>query len=151
MVYTRTWIQKGAEITSDLSGGILQKITKGASILGMFVMGILVQRWTNISFPMVISKVQLADEAYIHFPGEKEHVTGGVLQDIVTKAASGKFSLSPEKVTTLQDNLNQLIPGFAALLLTFVCMWLLKRKVSPVLIIFGLFALGILARVAGIM
>ena len=30
-------------------------------------------------------------------------------------------------------------------------MWLLKRKVSPVLIIFGLFALGILARVAGIM
>ena len=117
----------------------------------MFVMGILVQRWTNISFPMVISKVQLADEAYIHFPGEKEHVTGGVLQDIVTKAASGKFSLSPEKVTTLQDNLNQLIPGFAALLLTFVCMWLLKRKVSPVLIIFGLFALGILARVAGIM
>ena len=47
--------KKGAEITSDLSGGILQKITKGASILGMFVMGILVQRWTNISFPMVIN------------------------------------------------------------------------------------------------
>jgi len=35
--------QKGSEITKDLSGGLLQTITKGASILGMFVMGILVQ------------------------------------------------------------------------------------------------------------
>ena len=143
--------KKGSEITSDLSGGVLQTITKGASILGMFVMGVLVMRWTNIKFPLVVSKVQLADKAYIHFPGEKEHVTGGVLQDIVTKATSGDFSLTPEKVTTLQDNLNQLIPGFAALLLTFACMWLLKRKVSPVAIIFGLFALGILAHLAKLM
>ena len=60
--------QKGSEITKDLSGGILQTITKGASILGMFVMGILVQRWTNINFPMVISKVKLADGAFIKFP-----------------------------------------------------------------------------------
>lgn len=143
--------KKGSEITSDLSGGFLQTITKGASILGMFVMGVLVQRWTNIKFPLVVSKVQLAPEAYIHFPGEKEHVTGGVLQDIVTKATSGEYSLTPEKVTTLQDNLNQLIPGFAALILTFACMWLLKRKVSPVAIIFGLFALGILAHLAKLM
>ena len=143
--------KKGSEITSDLSGGVLQTITKGASILGMFVMGVLVMRWTNIKFPLVVSKVQLADKAYIHFPGEKEHVTGGVLQDIVTKATSGEFSLTPEKVTTLQDNLNQLIPGFAALILTFACMWLLKRKVSPVAIIFGLFALGILAHLAKLM
>ena len=143
--------KKGTEITRDHSRGFLQTITKGASILGMFVMGVLVQRWTNIKFPLVVSKVQLAPEAYIHFPGEKEHVTGGVLQDIVTKATSGEYSLTPEKVTTLQDNLNQLIPGFAALLLTFACMWLLKRKVSPVVIIFGLFALGILAHLAKLM
>ena len=96
-------------------------------------------------------KVPLAENAYIHFPGEKEHVTGGVLQDVVTKATSGDFSLTPEKVVTLQDNLNQLVPGLAALLLTFACMWLLKRKVSPVLIIFGLFVLGILAHAAKIM
>ena len=143
--------RQGSEITSDLSGGILQTITKGASILGMFVMGILVQRWTNISFPLVVSKVQLDEKACIHFPEKGTHLTGEVLQDIVTKATSGKFSLTPEKVTTLQDNLNQLIPGFAALLLTFVCMWLLKRKVSPVVIIFGLFALGVIAHVAGVM
>lgn len=142
--------KKGAEITSDLSGGILQKITKGASILGMFVMGILVQRWTNINFPLVISKVELSKGAYVEFPEGKAHITSDVLQKLMSDAASG-LSLSPEKVTTLQDNLNQLIPGFAALLLTFACMWLLKRKVSPVVIIFGLFALGILGRVTGVM
>ena len=59
-------------------------------------------------------------------------------------------SLTPEKITTLQDNLNQLVPGFAALLLTFLCMWLLKKKVNPILIIFGLFAVGILGHLVGI-
>ena len=140
--------QKGSEITKDLSGGILQTITKGASILGMFVMGILVQRWTNINFPMVISKVKLADGAFIKFP--EGAINGAQLQEVLT-AMNGGVALSPDKVTTLQDNLNQLIPGFAALLLTFLCMWLLKKKVNPIAIIFGLFALGILARVAGIM
>ena len=72
---------------------------------------------TNISFPLVVSKVQLDEKAYIHFPEKGTHVTGEVLQDIVTKATSGKFSLTPEKVTTLQDNLNQLIPGFAAFII----------------------------------
>ncbi len=38
------------------------------------------------------------------------------------------LALSPTKVTTLQDNLDQLIPGLAPLLLTFLCMWLLKKK-----------------------
>lgn len=139
--------QKGSEITKDLSGGILQTITKGASILGMFVMGILVQRWTNINFPMVISKVKLADGAFIKFP--EGAVNGAQLQEVLT-AMNGGVALSPEKVTTLQDNLNQLIPGFAALLLTFLCMWLLKKKVNPIAIIFGLFAVGILGHLVGI-
>ena len=59
--------------------------------------------------------------------------------------------LSPEAVTTLQDNLNKLIPGLAALLLTFFVMWLLKKNVKPIYIIFGLFALGILAGLTGVM
>ena len=139
--------QKGSEITKELSGGILQTITKGASILGMFVMGILVQRWTNINFPMVISKVKLADGAFIKFP--EGAVNGAQLQEVLT-AMNGGVALSPEKVTTLQDNLNQLIPGFAALLLTFLCMWLLKKKVNPIAIIFGLFAVGILGHLVGI-
>ena len=139
--------QKGSEITKDLSGGILQTITKGASILGMFVMGILVQRWTNINFPMVISKVKMADGAFIKFP--QGTVNGAQLQEVLTAMNKG-VALSSDKVTTLQDNLNQLVPGFAALLLTFLCMWLLKKKVSPILIIFGLFAVGILGHLVGI-
>ena len=139
--------QKGSEITKDLSGGILQTITKGASILGMFVMGILVQRWTNINFPMVISKVKMADGAFIKFP--EGAVNGAQLQEVLTAMNKG-VALSPDKVTTLQDNLNQLVPGFAALLLTFLCMWLLKKKVNPIAIIFGLFAVGIIGHVVGV-
>ena len=139
--------QKGSEITKDLSGGILQTITKGASILGMFVMGILVQRWTNINFPMVISKVKMADGAFIKFP--EGAVNGAQLQEVLTAMNKG-VALSSDKVTTLQDNLNQLVPGFAALLLTFLCMWLLKKKVNPIAIIFGLFAVGILGHLVGI-
>ena len=41
--------RQGSEITKDLSGGILQSITKVSSIVGMFVMGILVQRWTSMN------------------------------------------------------------------------------------------------------
>ena len=139
--------QKGSEITKDLSGGILQTITKGASILGMFVMGILVQHWTNINFPMVISKVKMADGAFIKFP--EGAVNGAQLQEVLTAMNKG-VALSPDKVTTLQDNLNELVPGFAALLLTFLCMWLLKKKVNPIAIIFGLFAVGILGHLVGI-
>ena len=139
--------QKGSEITKDLSGGILQTITKGASILGMFVMGILVQRWTNINFPMVISKVKMADGAFIKFP--QGTVNGAQLQEVLTAMNKG-VALSSDKVTTLQDNLNQLVPGFAALLLTFLCMWLLKKKVNPIAIIFGLFAVGIIGHVVGV-
>ena len=139
--------QKGAEITKDLSGGLLQTITKGASILGMFVMGILVQRWTKINFSMNVSKVPLSKGAYIEFP--KGTINSTQLQKILGDVGKG-LSLTPEKVTTLQNNLDELVPGLAALLLTFLCMWLLKRKVSPIVIIFGLFAVGIIGHVVGI-
>jgi PTS system, mannose/fructose/sorbose family, IID component len=139
--------QKGTEITQDLSGGMLQKITKGASILGMFVMGILVQRWITIKFPMIVASAKLSKGAFIEFP--KGMVDGTQLQKILTDVAAG-LSISPEKVTTLQDNLDQLVPGLAALLLTFLCMWLLKKKVSPILIIFALFIVGIAGHFIGI-
>ena len=47
-----------------MSGGILQDITKGASILGMFILAVLVQRWVNIKFAFDVAKVQL-DERLI--------------------------------------------------------------------------------------
>ena len=61
------------------------------------------------------------------------------------------LSLSPEKANTLQGQLNSLIPGLMGLALTFLCMWLLKKKVSPITIIIGLFIVGIIARFFGIM
>ncbi|MDU4411422.1 MAG: PTS system mannose/fructose/sorbose family transporter subunit IID, partial [Streptococcus sp.] len=46
---------------------------------------------------------------------------------------------------------NQLIPGLAALGLTFLCMYLLKRKVSPIVIILGIFVLAILLHIIGLL
>lgn len=54
------------------------------------------------------------------------------------------LSLTSYKVTTLQDNL-------AGLMLTFLCMWLLKKRFSPIVIIIGLFVLGILGHVCGLL
>lgn len=44
-----------------------------------------------------------------------------------------------------------MIPGLAALLLTILCMWLLKKNVSPIVIILGLFIVGILGHVVGLL
>ncbi|EFW88146.1 MULTISPECIES: PTS system mannose/fructose/sorbose family transporter subunit IID [Streptococcus] len=138
----------GSEITKDLSGGIIQKITKGASILGMFILAVLVERWVSINFTVDLPSTKLSEGAYIEFP--KGNVTGTELQGILGKVADG-LSLSPEKANTLQDQLNSLIPGLMGLALTFLCMWLLKKKVSPITIIIGLFIVGIIARFFGIM
>lgn len=103
---------KGTTIVADMAGGRLQKLTEGASILGLFVMGALVNRWTSINVPIVVSTITQAD---------------------------GK-----QVVTTVQNILDSLLPGLLPLLLTFVCMNLLKKKVNAVWIIFGIFILGIL-------
>lgn len=138
----------GTKITEDLSGGLLQKITKGASILGMFVLGSLVQRWVNISFAPVVSTVKLSEGAYIDWASLPQGGAG--IQQAFQQYASG-LALSPEKVTTLQDNLNSLIPGFAPLLLTLLCMWLLKKNVSPIIIIIALFVVGIGGHLIGLL
>ncbi|MGM0123671.1 PTS system mannose-specific IID component [Enterococcus sp. AZ194] len=141
MWYTQEFGYKaGSKITEDLSGGILQDVTKGASILGMFVLAALVQRWVSIKFLPVVSEVKLDKGAFIEW--DKIKMTGKGLQSAFEQVNSG-LALSETKVTTLQNNLDQLIPGLAALLLTFFCMWLLKKKVSPIVIIIGLFIVGV--------
>ena len=107
----------GSEITKDLSGGIIQKITKGASILGMFILAVLVERWVSINFTVNLPSTKLSEGAYIEFP--KGNVTGTELQGILGKVADG-LSLSPEKANTLQGQLNSLIPGLMGLALTFL-------------------------------
>ena len=52
---------KGTTIVADMAGGKLQKLTEGASILGLFVMGALVNRWTSINVPIVVSTITQAD------------------------------------------------------------------------------------------
>ncbi len=149
MWYTQEFGYKaGSAITDDLSGGLLQDVTKGASILGMFVLASLVQRWVNIRFVPTVSEVELSPGAYIEW--DKVQMTGEGLQSVFGDIAAGK-ALSNIKVTTLQDNLDQLIPGLAGLLLTFLCMWLLKKNVSPIVIILGLFVVGILGHVIGLL
>ena len=44
-----------------MSGGLLQKLTEGASILGLFIMGALVQKWTTINVPLVVSTITKQD------------------------------------------------------------------------------------------
>ncbi|HGN9467512.1 PTS mannose transporter subunit IID [Providencia stuartii] len=105
--------KKGVDIVQDIGGGFLQKLTEGASILGLFVMGALVNKWTKVNIPVVVSNI--------------ENPTTKVME-----------------IKTIQDILNDLMPGLVPLLLTFACMWLLRRKVNPLWIIIGFFGLGIL-------
>lgn len=45
--------EKGEQISENMSGGLLQKATRTASIVGMFVMGALVQRYVQIEIPVI--------------------------------------------------------------------------------------------------
>lgn len=147
--YTQEFGYKaGSKITEDLSGGLLRDITKGASILGMFILGALVNRWVSVSFTPTVSKVQLDDGAYIDWDKLPAGAEG--IKSALEQQASG-LSLTAEKVTTLQSNLDSLIPGLAGLLLTLFCMWLLKKKVSPIVMILGLFVVGIVFHLVHLM
>ena len=110
--------ERGTEMVTEVGGGQLKKITQMAAIMGLFVMGALVSKWTTIKFPTVVSKVADPDTQIV-------------------------------KVTTVQSILDQLLPGLAALGLTFLCMWLLNKKVNALWIILGMFAFGILGRWTG--
>ena len=147
--YTQEFGYKvGTSIAKDMSGGLLGKVTEGASILGMFILAVLVERWVSIKFVFNVSSVKLDDKAYIHWDKLPEGYKG--IQEAFAQVGSG-LSQTPEKVTTFQQNLDSLIPGLMGLLLTFACMWLLKKKVSPITIIIALFVIGVLAHVAGLM
>jgi PTS system mannose-specific IID component len=149
MWYTQEFGYKaGSKITDDLSGGLLQDITKGASILGMFILGSLVNRWVSVKFTPVVSSVKLDKGAFIDW----SHLPSGAagIKSALEQQASG-LSLAAQKVTTLQNNLDSLIPGLAALALTLLCMWLLKKKVSPITMILGLFVVGIVLHLLKVM
>ena len=155
--YTQEFGYKlGTSITKDLSGGLMGKITEGASILGMFVIGGLVQRWVSISFAPTVSTVEQSAGAYIDWNAIQATAdSSGVAQAIHDALSSfnslGATGLEVEKVTTLQQNLDSLIPGLAAVCVTLLCCWLLKKKVSPIAIIIGMFVVGIAGHLIGLL
>ena len=149
--YTQEFGYKvGSSIAKDLSGGLLGKVTEGASILGMFIIGALTERWVSISFTPVVSKVTQSAGAYIDW-AKLPAGADGIKEALTQYNAIGATALDQVKVTTLQQNLDQLIPGLAAVLLALLCCKLLKNKVSPIVIILGLFVFGIIGRVLNFM
>ena len=98
--------------------GVAYGYSKGIDI-GLFVMGALVNKWTHVNIPLVVSRI--TDQT------GKEHVT------------------------TVQTILDQLMPGLVPLLLTFACMWLLRKKVNPLWIIVGFFVIGIAGYACGLL
>ena len=146
---------QGGNIAQNLGGGLMQKLTQGASVLGMFIMGVLVPRWTSMNFPMVLSRMEVAEQDQVNFGVVADAVnegllSGDMLRNIVSEIQSG-LSVSTETVTTLQGTLDALLPGIAPLGLTLLCVWLLRKKVSPITIIFGLFIVGTLGYVLGLL
>lgn len=111
--------EKGTEIVEDMEGGQFAKLTTGASILGLFIMGGLVARWSSLNIPLKISE-------YTNDAGEKV-------------------------VVTVQSVLNDLLPNLMPLLITFLCMHLLNKKVNAITIILGMFAIGIVGRYFGVL
>lgn len=149
MWYTQEFgYRVGNQITENLSGDLLGNVTKGASILGMFVLGALVERWVNIQFAPVVSQIKLSEGAYIEWDKLPAGAEG--IKMALQQVGSG-MSMEPIKVTTLQNNLDALIPGLAPVLLTLLCMWMLKKGVSPIAIILGLFVVGIVGHVIGLL
>lgn len=117
-------------------------------MMGMFVIGALIERWVNINFTPVVSKIQQQKGAYIDWNNLPKGSAG--IHEALSQQAGG-MALDRIKVTTLQDNLDSLIPGLVPLLLTFLCMWLLKKNVSPIIIILGIFVVGVVGHVIGLL
>lgn len=132
-IATRFWAMRigyrqGLNIVGDMGGGLLQKLTEGASIMGLFIMGVLVNQWTHINISWKIGK----DE---------------VVQQMVNGVAQQTTIVAP----TVQEILDQLMPGLAALVCTFICMALLKRGVNALVLILGIFIIGIIGNYFGIL
>jgi PTS system mannose-specific IID component len=150
--------KQGTNITSDL--GALQKLTYGASILGMFIMGVLVPRWTTMKFPAVLSTAKTADNVTQPFTQTVNSLINTISGNGTgTEKAKAITDLKNTvdgfpgftKDTTVQSVLDQILPGLGPLLLLFLTIFLLRHKVSPIVIILGYFVLGVLAYVLGIL
>lgn len=46
--------KQGVNLVQDASGGVLQKLTEGASILGLFIIGVLVNKWARVNVTLAL-------------------------------------------------------------------------------------------------
>ncbi len=175
--------QAGASVAKDLGGGLLQKVTMGASVLGMFIMGVLIPRWTSIDMSSIVFATTDYGSVDSAYPAATELVNAlngvangatitpdilsnglnsfssvagsgySVVQQMADQAGNAYTGAEQYRMvgtTTLQSVLDQLLPGLLPLGLTALCMWLLKKGVNPIVIIFALFGVGILGALLGI-
>ena len=103
-----------------------------------------VERRLNLDAPQIVVEntseiiAQISD-FFFGSPSQKLNVIG-------VTGTNGKTT-----VTTVQNILDQLLPGLLALVLTLVVSKLLKKNISPIAIIFILFAVGIVGYGLGIL
>lgn len=117
--------RQGASIVADLGGGLLQKLSEGASIMGLFIMGVLVNQWTRVVIPFKLGTDKTVTELVTNADG----TTTEQVREIIAP--------------TVQQILDQLMPGLAALGCTFACMALLKKGISPITLILAIFILSV--------
>ncbi len=103
--------KKGINIIKELNNNFLKKITEASSILGLFILGSLVNKWTKVKTPIIITKI----------------IKNGKI-----------FELK------LQDILDELMPGILPLILTISCMWLLNKKINPLILMIIILIIGII-------
>lgn len=146
--------EQGTNIASNLGDGLMQKVTQGASTMGMFMMGVLVPRWTTMNFPLVISKItndpkKVIDVEKINGQIANHSLSGQDILNVSHQLMDGKV-FNHFQITTLGDLFNQLIPGLMPLAALFAVLWLLRKNISPILIIFAIFVIGIAGFALGI-
>lgn len=111
--------KKGINIIKSINVKKFQKIQILMSIVGLFIMGSLVSKWSHINISLVISEI---------YNQEGNKIT-----------------------TTVQNFLDQLLPGIIPMLLTFLCMKMLNNKINPLLIMIIFFVFSILGYYFGIL
>lgn len=110
MWYTQEYgYRMKTSIVDALSNGFLKTFILGASIVGVFIMGALVQRYVFVDYAIVFSN--------------------GI---------------------SLNAFLDALMPGLSGLLLTLLCVYLLRKKVSPLYLIAGIFVFSIIGCAIGL-
>ncbi|MCH4168217.1 MAG: mannose/fructose/sorbose PTS transporter subunit IID [Streptococcaceae bacterium] len=93
--------EKGMEIIKDMAGGRIKKLTEGASIVGLFVMGALINKWTSINIALQATKITNDDGT----------VTTQTVQDILDSIMPGMLALGLTLVVAwlLKKNVNPLL------------------------------------------